>query len=92
MYDHPEYGEYTARILEEVLQDESDDRKAAIEFQARVVKPITDKFMPLFKRSGGEYGYVSIQGVLSLTTKLRTSSSKHSPTARSTLTSVARSP
>jgi transaldolase len=62
MYDHPEYGEYTARILDEVLRDEPDDRKAAIKFQARMVKPITDKFIPLFKQSGGEYGYVSIQG------------------------------
>ena len=58
----PEEGEYTKQILAEVLQDEPDDRKAAIEFQARMVKPVADKFMPLWEQSGGMHGWVSIQG------------------------------
>ena len=47
MYDHPEYHAYTAVILDDVLAEFDDDRAAAIEFQARMVKPITDKFLPL---------------------------------------------
>lgn len=62
MLDHPDEGEYTKQVLAEVLRDEPDDRKAAIEFQARMVKPVADKFMPLWEQSGGVHGWVSIQG------------------------------
>jgi len=62
MLDHPEYSDYAYGILDEVLREYEDDRQAAIEFQTRMVKPIAEKFMPLFKRSGGEHGFVSIQG------------------------------
>jgi len=62
MLDHPNYSKYAFGILDDVLRDVADDRKAAIEFQARMVKPIADQFMPLFEKSGGEHGFVSIQG------------------------------
>jgi transaldolase len=62
MLDHPDEGEYTKQILTEVLKDEPDDRKAAIEFQARMCKPVAEKFMPLWEQSGGMHGWVSIQG------------------------------
>jgi transaldolase len=62
MLEHPEEGDYTQQILADVLRDVADDRQAAIEFQARLVKPITKKFMPLYEQSGGEHGFVSIQG------------------------------
>jgi len=62
MLDHPEYGDYTYGILDDVLREIPDDRGAAIEFQARMVKPITDKFLPLFEKTGGAHGFVSIQG------------------------------
>jgi transaldolase len=62
MLAHPEDGDYAKQILAEVLQEYADDRKAAIEFQARVCKPIADKFMPLWEKSGGVHGWVSIQG------------------------------
>ncbi len=62
MLDHPEYSDYSYAILDGVLREIDDDRKAAIEFQARMIKPVADKFMPLFKKSGGEHGFVSIQG------------------------------
>ena len=62
MLDHPKYSDYAYGILDDVLREIDDDRKAAIEFQARMVKPVADKFMPLFKQSGGEHGFVSIQG------------------------------
>jgi transaldolase len=64
MLDHPEYSDYAYGILDEVLRKIADDRKAAIEFQARMVKPVADKFLPLFEKSGDEHGFVSIQGDL----------------------------
>ena len=62
MLVHPEEGEYAKKILTEVLQEYDDDREAAIEFQARMCKPVAEKFMPLWEQSGGIYGWVSIQG------------------------------
>lgn len=62
MLDHPTYGEETSKILDQVLKEVDDDRAAAIEFQARMVKPVADKFIPLFEQSHGEHGLVSIQG------------------------------
>lgn len=62
MLDHPEYSEYAFSVLDQVLLEIDDDRNAAIEFQARMVKPVADKFLPLFESSKGQHGYVSIQG------------------------------
>lgn len=62
MLVHPEEADYAKKILAEVLADEPDDRKAAIEFQARLAKPVAEKFMPLWEASGGTHGWVSIQG------------------------------
>jgi transaldolase len=62
MLDHPDYSDYAYGVLDGALREIGDDRKAAIEFQSRMVKPIADKFMPLFEKSGGQHGFVSIQG------------------------------
>ena len=62
MLDHPEYSDYAYGILDEVLRDVPDDKIAAIEFQARMVKPVAEKFMPLYQKTGGVHGLVSIQG------------------------------
>lgn len=62
MYDHPEEGSYARTILDETLLEIPDDRRAAVVYQAKMVKPIAEKFMPLYQKSGGEHGYVSIQG------------------------------
>ena len=62
MLVNAEEGEYAHQVLADVLQDVNDDRQAAIEFQARMVKPVADKFMPLYEQSGGMHGWVSIQG------------------------------
>lgn len=62
MLDHPEYSETAYGVLDKVIREFPDDRAAAIEFQARMVKPITDKFMSLFEKTGGAHGFVSIQG------------------------------
>ena len=62
MLANTEEGQYAQQILADVLNDIDEDRKAAIEFQARMVKPVADKFMPLYEQSSGMHGWVSIQG------------------------------
>jgi transaldolase len=62
MIDQPDEAAYALKILDQVLKEYSDDAKAAVEFQARLVKPIAEKFMPLYEQSGHEHGFVSIQG------------------------------
>jgi transaldolase len=62
MIDHPEEGPYALAILDDILRREPNDRRAAVLFQAELVKPIAAKFLPLFESSGGQHGYVSIQG------------------------------
>ena len=62
MVDHPQEGPYALQILDQVLHDCADDNQAIAEFQRRMVKPIAEKFLPIFQRTGGEQGYVSIQG------------------------------
>lgn len=62
MFDHPEEGAYASKVLDEVLKEEPDDRRAAVMYQARMVKPIAERFMPLYQKSEGQHGYVSIQG------------------------------
>ena len=62
MISHPVEDPYARTILDEVICGEEDDNEAAIVFQRRMVKAIAEKFMPLFERTQGEHGYVSIQG------------------------------
>lgn len=62
MLDHPQEGSYAQQILDETLKEIEDDRRAAVVFQYRMVKPIADKFRVLYEKSGGRHGFVSIQG------------------------------
>jgi transaldolase len=62
MLDHPIEGAYAAKVLDGTLQEVEDVGEAAVEFQRRLVKPIADKFMPIYTKSSGEKGFVSIQG------------------------------
>lgn len=62
MLDHPEEHEYAMNLLDEALRETDNDYEAAEIFQRKLVKPIADKFMPLFESSRGQHGYVSIQG------------------------------
>ena len=62
MLDHSEEAAYTQKILDETLMAIEDDRRAAVVFQQKMVKPIAEKFRPLYEKSGGRHGYVSIQG------------------------------
>lgn len=62
MIDHPEEGEYALNLLDESIRECDDDWETAEIFQRKMVKPIAEKFMPLFEKSNGQHGYVSIQG------------------------------
>jgi transaldolase len=62
MIDHPEEGEYALNLLDEAIRECDDDWETAEIFQRKMVKPIAEKFMPLFEKSNGQHGYVSIQG------------------------------
>jgi transaldolase len=62
MIDHPEEGEYALELLDESICECDDDWETAEIFQRKMVKPIAEKFMPLYEKSNGQHGYVSIQG------------------------------
>jgi transaldolase len=62
MVDHPVEGAYAKKVLDETMRDLESEDEVVAEFQRRLVKPIAEKFMPLFQKSAGTKGYVSIQG------------------------------
>ena len=62
MVDHPTEGAYSGKILDETLLEVNDDWEAVAEFQRRLVKPIAEKFLPIYKKYTGRKGFVSIQG------------------------------
>lgn len=62
MIDHPQEGAYALRILDEVIREAPDDVHALAVFQRRLARPIAQKFLPMCEASGGQVGYVSIQG------------------------------
>ena len=62
MVDHPVEGAYAKKVLDETMRDLESEDEVVAEFQRRLVKPIAEKFMPIFQKSAGTKGYVSIQG------------------------------
>jgi transaldolase len=62
MLDHPEERAYAEALLDEAIRETDNDWQAAELFQRKMVKPIAQRFMPLFEKSNGQHGYVSIQG------------------------------
>lgn len=62
MIDHPEEHDYALALLDEAILETHDENEAAEVFQRKMIKPIAEKFMPLYTQSGGRHGYVSIQG------------------------------
>ena len=62
MLDHPEEGEYALKHLDEAVQETDSDWECAEVFQRKMVKPIAEKFLPIYERTGGIRGHVSIQG------------------------------
>src|SRR5512146_1241731 len=62
MVDHPLEGEYARKLLDETIQGGGNDTQTIAEYQRRLVRPIATQFLPLFQGTGGQQGYVSIQG------------------------------
>lgn len=62
MVDHPTEGPYALELLDEAIRESPSYDEAIAIFQRKLVKPISDKFLPIFKNSMEQQGYVSIQG------------------------------
>jgi transaldolase len=62
MIDHAIEGTYASEILDQVVATQSSEDEVIAEYQRKLVKPIAEKFMPLFEKSQGRKGFVSIQG------------------------------
>ena len=62
MVDHPTEGPYAIGILAQVVREVESDWDAVAEFQRRLVKPIAQKFLPIFQNNASRKGFVSIQG------------------------------
>ena len=61
MIDHPEEQAYASPLLDEAIRETQADKFAAEVFQRKLIGPIAERFLPMFQRSGGIDGYVSIQ-------------------------------
>src|SRR5262245_25184294 len=62
MVDHPSEGAYALKVMDETIQEIEREEDVLPEFQRRLVKPICEKFQPIYEHSGGRKGFVSIQG------------------------------
>jgi transaldolase len=62
MVDHPTEGAYALQLLDEAIKETASDDEAIAIFQRKLVKPISDRFLPIFRKSNEQQGYVSIQG------------------------------
>lgn len=62
MVDHPVEGEYARKLMDEAIRESDSDDEAAVIFQQKLVAPILEKFRPVYEKSNGREGYVSIQG------------------------------
>jgi transaldolase len=62
MVDHPTEGQYAMKLLDESIREVKKEEDTIAEFQRRLVKPIAEKFLPIFQNSSGLKGFVSIQG------------------------------
>lgn len=62
MVDHPIESVYAFNVLDETIREVESEEQVVAEFQRRLVKPIAEKFLPLFQKGDGKRGFVSIQG------------------------------
>jgi transaldolase len=62
MLEHPEEHSRALELLKEAVQETTSDDEAAAAFQRKLVAPVAAAFRPLWERSGGTDGWVSIQG------------------------------
>jgi transaldolase len=57
-----EEHDYALSVIGKVIKNVTDDNEAADLVQQKLIKPIMDKFLPLYEQSPGKQGFVSIQG------------------------------
>ncbi len=54
MIDHSEEGKYALNLLDESIRESRDVLEVVEIFQRKLVKPVSDLFMPMFERSHGQ--------------------------------------
>jgi transaldolase len=62
MVDHPTEGAYALRILDAIIRESDNDDEVAAILQRKLVAPVAERFMPIYRQHSGESGYVTIQG------------------------------
>lgn len=62
MLTHPTEAAYAKALLKEALVQSADPNEVQCILQAKLIKGISDIFMPSWESSYGKFGYVSIQG------------------------------
>lgn len=62
MLTHPDEAEQARKYLDEAVRESKDDDEVAAIFQRKLVKPIQEIFYPIWEKTNGAHGYVSIQG------------------------------
>lgn len=62
MLVHPTESVYAKAALKEIVANEPDDTEALVALQRQLVGEVAKQFMPLYEKSYGKLGYVSIQG------------------------------
>ena len=62
MLDHPQEGAYALTVLDQVLEEATDDSQTESLFQRKLAMPILEKFRPLHEKSPRREGFVSLQG------------------------------
>jgi transaldolase len=53
---------YALNLLDDILRIQPDDEKVQVMLQRELVREIAKRFLPLYKKSNGREGFVSIQG------------------------------
>ena len=61
MVDSPEEASYATNLLIEACQEADQEKFVAEIFQRKLVKPVAEQFLSMYKKSSGINGYVSIQ-------------------------------
>ena len=62
MLTHPSETETAKKYLAEAVAESKNDDEAAAIYQRKLVKPIQEIFYPIWEKTKGAHGYVSIQG------------------------------
>jgi transaldolase len=62
MLTHPSQREHATSVLRNIIRETEDNNEAACIAQRTLVAEIARTFMPIYEKSHGRWGYVSIQG------------------------------